>query len=37
MDWFWEVINPNAWLELCIYMKTDLRKKGKSDFEKRFY
>ena len=39
MDWFWEVINfnPNAWLKLCIYMNTDLRKKEKSDFEKRFY
>ena len=29
--------NQNAWLEPCIDMNTDVRKKAKNDFEKRFF
>ena len=30
-------INQSAWLKPCIDMKTDLRKKGKTGFEKEFF
>ena len=29
--------NQNAWLKPYIYMKTDLRKKARNDFEKTFF